>query len=152
VPQFLYKNKKVEVKSLSEAELRQVLVSQYRAKGWKAEDVHGVFEFGVDIIASIDRKTDYLEKNVLLLVQVKKGSISLSRWLKIANQILQLMWAQIPHENFDPRIAKRVLLVFSGKLSEAARRSIWDFNRQWPIAVETFDIDDLSDFLGIGHE
>lgn len=138
------------LQSLSEEDLRK-LIRAFFAKHISRNNVqplHGAGEHGKDAVAVIDR--DQLGRTQILLIQVKKGNISLSDWTnRIVGQMIESLNTQ---ETQFPRGTsrdnpRRLLLFLSGELKPEAFDAVSSWNRTQPIPVEIFNVFDISGLL-----
>ena len=135
------------LQALSEEDLRK-LIRAFFAKTISENNVqplHGTGEHGKDAVAVIDK--DQLGRTQILIIQVKKGNISLTDWTnRIVGQLIEALNTQ---ETQFPRGTsrdnpRRLLLFLSGELTPEAFEAISAWNRTRPIPVEVFNIFDIS--------
>ncbi len=132
------------LKSLSETELWSLLVEFFIAQGVMAVNVHGTGEHGIDVLAYVDPDNDFLHKGYNVLLQVKKGKLTLARWRnEVLGQIYEATYYPVPHHLYIDNHPRRVVLVLTGNLTGEARISIRAFNTRHEITLEVFELDDL---------
>lgn len=130
----------------SEDELRIILRNIFRARLGEAIIYHGSGEHGLDIAVIARSDLDPFGKEQLLLIQVKKGKITLDKWRKgLCGQLAELYSRQIPRG--DLSIARRILLIVIGELTSEVQGAIDDWNTRQPIPIETLDTYGLAEFL-----
>ncbi len=73
---------------------------------------HGASEFGKDFIA---RRTEG-ERTYQYVLQAKCGDIGLAAWREVRAQLFEAATNTLSHPGFDPELARRVVLVTTGRL------------------------------------
>jgi len=138
------------LQSLSEEDLRKLIrafFAKHISRG-NVQPLHGPGEHGKDAVAVIDK--DQLGRTQILLIQVKKGNVSLPDWTnRIVGQMIEALNTQ---ETQFPRgtskdNSRRLLLFLSGELTPEAFDAINSWNRTQPIPVEVFNVFDISGLL-----
>ncbi len=130
------------LRSLREEELRDVVNRFLQAQRLRSDIIHGSSEHGKDIVAIVPGALDVLGTTQVLLVQIKTGDISEARWRTEAKpQFSDAMDHFVHHHEVDEKWPKRYILVFNGKLTAEAQRSVHDYNSRNPVPVEVVDLD-----------
>lgn len=133
--------------SLTENDLRSLLYAflyEHISKG-KVQMYHGTGEHGVDIVASVDKEFDPIDKNETLLIQVKKGDISLREWRRnLYGQMSEVFCSSISPPGVIEPTVRRIVLVCIGTLKPEVYDSIRMWNEKIPIPIEILDSVDLS--------
>lgn len=138
------------LETLDEDKFRVVIVeflSTFIFKG-NIKDYHGVGEHGADIIGAVDRDIDPFRKFQIVHIQVKKGRISLTKWRKnLCGQLAEVFSpSTYPRETGDDN-SRRILLIYSGKLTQPASDAISNWNRKVPIPVEVLSGRQLAELM-----
>jgi hypothetical protein len=136
------------LQELSEENLRKLVRAFFASKisRGNVQPLHGVGEHGKDAVAVVDNIIDPLGRTQILLIQVKKGDVSLTDWNnRICGQMLEALntlESQFPRgtSRDNPR---RLLLFLSGELTPEAFTAISAWNRTQSIPVEVFNIFDI---------
>ena len=132
------------LESLEEDDLWYLLVEFFTFMGIKADVVHSTGEHGIDVIAFISQYDDLMGKGHNILIQAKKGKLTLDKWRKqILYQILEMPYYRIPHRDYIDHLARRVLLVVSGEVTLETRNSIDEFNKKHDVTIEYWGENDL---------
>jgi hypothetical protein len=109
-----------------------------------AVEVHGTGEHGIDVLAYVNPDNDFLHKGYNVLLQVKKGDLTLARWRnEVLGQICEATYYPVSHYHYIDNHLRRVVLVLTGKLKGEARNSIRAFNTRHEVTLEVFELDDL---------
>ena len=132
------------LKSLNEDALRALILEFYICQGVAAAIVHGTGEHGIDVLAHVDRDKDFLGRGYNLLVQVKKGDLTLPRWRdKVLGQLGEAAYYRPSHHLYMERHGRRLILLVAGSTTGPARDSIHQFNTQHEVVVEIWELDQL---------
>ncbi len=104
-----------------EAAFRQVLIQRGHTVLFAHE--HGPYEFGKDIVSRS-------EDGSYCAYQLKSGRIDKRNWLKIYDQIQELIRVPISHVGVDSGSPDRAFLVTNGKITHPARQAIHLMNER----------------------
>lgn len=142
-------------KTLDEDKFRAVILnflSTFIFKG-NIMDYHGVGEHGADIIGAVDRDIDPFGKFQIVHIQVKRGKISLTKWRKnLCGQLAEVFSpSTYPRETSDDN-SRRILLIYSGKLTQPASDAISNWNKIVPIPVEVLSERQLAELMVKGYK
>ncbi len=133
------------VSRLTEPEVWNLLRAYFHIHlNHKADIVHGTGEHGNDVVVHVNSKMDILGKGYYILIQAKKGNLTLAKWRKILFQLLELPYFTIPHHEYrDRNLARRILLVVTGSIDTETRESIAEFNSCHDATIDVWALDDL---------
>lgn len=129
---------------LTESQLWALLVEYFHWRQVRADIIHSTGEHGMDVVAFFGKETDLLGTGCNVVIQAKVGRLSLGDWRKrTLYQLLELPYYTIPHPNYPEHVARRVLLVVTDDETLEARRSIKEYNKNHPIVIDLWDLNDL---------
>lgn len=134
--------------SLTEDGLRSVLMAFFRDTMGRPADLHGTAEHGIDIAVRVPTDKDLVGKGLYLLVQVKCRNITASRWRnEVLGQLCESSYYPIRHQEFTEDLARRLILVTTGRLEQEVRQSVVEYNDRHRLKVEVFELEDLVGWL-----
>jgi len=133
------------LRSLPEDKLRRLLVEFFIvSRGVRAAVVHGTGEHGVDVLAYVDPTKDFLHKGYNVLIQAKRGNVTLSRWRnEVLGPLYEATYYPVSHHYYAENHARRVWLVLTGSLTPEASNSIRVFNACHDVTIEVLELDEL---------
>jgi hypothetical protein len=132
------------IEDLSEDDLWDDLINYfYGCRGLETHTMHAAGEHGMDLVVKVDPETDVLGVGYIIVVQAKTGRLTLGGWRKVLRQLLEAPYYRIPYSRYAPSLARRLLLVVSGLVTEHARNGIDEFNNKHDFKVELWEIDEL---------
>jgi hypothetical protein len=135
---------KEHITSLAERELWALMVEFFLHQQVRAEIVHNPSEHGIDVVAFVPENQDIIGDGYYLLVQAKKGDLSLDKWRKeVLYQLLETPYYPLSHPRFKAVLPRRIFLVVTGNATQQAKESISEFNNHHDIKIELLDINEL---------
>lgn len=136
--------------TLDEDEFRAVILSFlsiFICKG-NVIDYHGIGEHGADVVGAVDRDIDPFGKFQIVHIQVKKGRISLAKWRKkLCGQLAEVFFPSTYPRETSVDHSRRILLIYSGKLTQTASDAISNWNKKVPIPVEVLSGRQLAELM-----
>lgn len=132
--------------SLTERELWQLLVDYFvEDRQTHATIVNSPSEHGMDVVARVEPRDDFLGQGYYILIQAKTGNLTMGAWRKALYQLLEVPCFPIPATGYDdPDRPRRILLVVTGTITPEAHRSVRQFNRHHRVPVRALDLNELA--------
>lgn len=132
------------LQSLDEDALRIIILEFCMHQGARAGIVHGTGEHGIDVLAYVDSTRDRVGKGYNVLIQVKKGDLSLTRWRnEVLGQLFEATYYPVSHQLYTENHARRVVLVVIGAATGEVRNSIRMFNIRHEVTLEVYELEEL---------
>ena len=98
----------------------------------------------MDVVASVPENLGVIGKGYNILIQAKKGKLTLDKWRKdVLYQLLETPYYRIDHPNYDSALPRRIVLIVADVATQQARESINVFNKMHDIKVELLEIDEI---------
>lgn len=122
------------VASLTERELDAPLIALLHHHGFtNVHLVHGAHEYGQDIIARRDEDG----APVQYCFQSKAGDLGVAGWRDVRQQVHAMRTGTVVHPDFDPSLARRLVVVINGRLKGAAGVEFQNDNAYYASRGET---------------
>jgi hypothetical protein len=142
----------LEIKSflstLKEDKIRIIIKDFLSKRCGHTELYHSTSEQGVDLASLYEKRYDFINRDVTVLVQVKNGKISPKELREnIFGQMSEVFVRSINHRPFHMHNPRRLLLIINGELTKVSRDLIESWNNKIPIPIEYIEENEFTDFL-----
>jgi hypothetical protein len=131
----------------TEPQLRYLLTNFFNKIGF-ANYFHGNIEHGADIELILPERDDPIGIGQVCFFQVKSGNIDNNIWrATLCGQMVELMIRPVTTPNISEYLARRIVLVTSGKITPSVVTSINNWNKRIQVPIEVLDGHKLANLL-----